>query len=87
MEAAKKPKKWRAVGLRNMLIISAIRPTNVAVPSFLVHQIASIKAENPITSQRKGKLNISKKIGVTVTFSTPHRAAKIVIPARSRVLK
>ena len=58
IEAAKKPKKWSAVGLISMLIISAMNPTNVAVPSFLVHHTATIRAENPIMSQRKAKLNI-----------------------------
>lgn len=70
-----------------MLIISAMRPTNVAVPSFPVHHVASIKAEKPIRSQAMGRWNIRKKTGDIVTLSTPHKAAKITIPARSRVWK
>ena len=55
MDAAKKPKKWRAVGLTIMLIISAMKPTKVGVTSFLTHHTASIKAEKPIMSQQKGR--------------------------------
>ena len=56
-DAAKNPKKWRAVGRTIMLMIRAINPTNVAVPIFLDHQTARIKAEKPIRSQAKGKWN------------------------------
>ena len=57
-ETAKKPKKWGDVGLKNILIINATKPTNVAVPGFLTHHTATIKMENPIMSQRKGNLDI-----------------------------
>lgn len=58
MDAAKKPRKWIAVGLRSRLIISARNPTNVADPSFLTDHTVRISIENPITSQKKGKWKI-----------------------------
>ena len=57
-DAAKNPKKWRAVGRTIMLMISATNPTNVAVPIFLDHHRARIRAEKPMRSQAMGKWNI-----------------------------
>jgi len=87
MEAAVKPKKCTASGLNMKFITVAMKPTNVAVPSFLTHHTANISAAKPIRSQRKGKWNSLKKTGDIIAFRTPHRAAKIVIPVRSRVPK
>lgn len=87
MEAAKNPMKWRAVGLPIILIISAMSPTNVAVPIFWHHHTARISAEKPMRSQAKGRWKIWKKAGDIIKFKTPHNAAKIVIPAKSRVPK
>lgn len=55
MQAAVKPKKWKAVGLNIKFIIVAMQPTNVAVPIFLTYHTANIMAEKPIKSQQKGK--------------------------------
>ena len=87
IDAAVNPKNWVASGLNMKFTIVAMMPTNVAAPSFRTHHTVNIKAANPITSQRKGRRNIWKKTGDIVAFTTPQRAAKIVIPARSRVPK
>ena len=84
MDAAKKPKKWRAYGLTIRLITNAINPTKVAVPIFLDHHTARINAAKPMRSQAKGRWNIRKNSGDIVTFRTPHKAAKIAIPVKSR---
>ena len=87
IEVDVKPKKWMAFGLNIKFIMVAMKPTNVAVPSFLTHHTASIRAAKPIRSQRNGKWNNWKKTGDIVTFRTPQRAPKIVMPVRSRLLK
>ena len=58
MDAATKPKKWRAYGLTIMLITRAMSPTKVAVPIFLDHHTARIRAEKPMRSHAKGRWNI-----------------------------
>ena len=64
-----KPKRCTASGLNMKFTMVAMKPMNVAVPSFLTHHTANIRAAKPIRSQRKGKLNSLKK---TVISSTLH---------------
>ncbi len=81
------PRKWKPPGFKIKLINVAMKPVNVAVPSFLTHQTANINEAKPTRSQRKGRLKNLKKIGETKEFSMPHNVAKNTIHVMSRVPK
>ena len=65
----------------------AIKPTDVAVPAFFVHQTDIMRQVKPSRSQAKGRWVIVKKTGEIVTLRTPHRAAHIAIATISLLLK
>ncbi len=85
--ATVKPTKWVAAGRRIKLITVDMRPTAVAVPSFLAHHTAMMRQVKPIKSQAKGRCVIAKRTGETVTLRTAHKVAHMEIATMSLLLK
>ena len=82
--AAVNPMKCGAEGRKRRLMIVAITPTSVAVPTRRVHRTAMAKHVKPMRSQAKGSRVNVQNTGEIVTFSIPHSAAHTAIAAMSR---
>lgn len=87
--AAVKPKNQSAIGRITRVRIVATTPVIVAVPSFRVHHVTSIRLAKPDMSQKTGAYPRVRFMttGFIVTFRTTHKAPKMELAATSRLVK
>lgn len=69
------------------MMIVAMIPVKVVVPSFLVHQVTSIRQVKPAKPQKNGRWVICQNTGEIVTLRIDHMAALIAMAVMSRLVK
>ena len=75
-QAAVKPRKWKALGLRTKFRAVATRPMREGAPRLLVHHNVSMRRDVASMSHRMGRWVSLQKMGDINQFMTAQRAAE-----------
>lgn len=75
-QAAVKPRKWKALGLRTKFRAVATRPMREGAPRLFVHHSVSMRRDVASMSQRIGRCVMFQKMGDMSQLITAQRAAE-----------